>query len=207
MEQGAGCGGQSVRIAGVPALKMVVMKSGFVLLLLCASLIPAVSAHAKKAVLPDACGDDSVKFDVSTQKDAPPPAGPAEGKAQIVFIETVIKPPACLGCGDFTTRIGMDGAWVGANKEDTYFAFSVAAGEHHFCAAGKGKEDVGVTSFTAEAGKTYYYEVKRTLKIQHGDGPGRPVTGSERTFDFTQLTEDQGKYRVKASALATFNPK
>ncbi len=185
---------------------MIAMNPRLVVLIVCAALLPAVQTRAK-TILPDACGDDSVKFEVTTQKDQPAPGAPEAGKALLVLIETVEKPPACLGCGDFITRFGMDGAWVGANRANTYFAFSVTAGEHHLCVAGKGKDEVDVASFTAEPGKTYYYEVKRTLVIHHGDGPGRPYTGSDKTFNLSLLTEDKGKYRVKASELANWKTK
>ncbi|MGA9068957.1 MAG: hypothetical protein WB424_01805, partial [Terracidiphilus sp.] len=64
------------------------MKPRVVVMLICASLLAAMQASAK-TILPDACGDDSIKFEVSTQKDQPPPAPPAAGKAQIVLIETL----------------------------------------------------------------------------------------------------------------------
>jgi hypothetical protein len=91
-------------------------------LLLCASLVCAVPAHAK-TILPDACGDDSVKLDVTTKKNQPAPAPPEAGKAQIVFSES----------GGLIARFGMDGSWVGANDRDSYFAVEVAPGEHHLC--------------------------------------------------------------------------
>ncbi|MGA3159626.1 MAG: hypothetical protein ABSC77_00300 [Terracidiphilus sp.] len=48
------------------------MNPRLVVLLLCAPLL-AVCARAK-TILPDACGDDSVKFEVSTLKNQPAPA-------------------------------------------------------------------------------------------------------------------------------------
>ena len=64
---------------------MTSIKPALFLLLLCASLLAAVQAKAK-TILPDACGDDKIKFEVSTKKHQPPPASPADGKAQIIFI-------------------------------------------------------------------------------------------------------------------------
>jgi hypothetical protein len=186
---------------------MVAMKSRLLVALLSASLLAALQARAK-TILPDACGDDSVKFDVSTQKSQPPPAPPVDGKAQIVFIETL---DGCFGCGTPTSRFGMDGAWVGANKGSSYFTMDIAPGEHHLCTDwqsvfGKLKQKVGLTSFTAEAGKVYYYEAKVTMIAhQYGFGPN-----SSREVDkdlvFGQLSDDEGKYRVKASAVAASKP-
>src|ERR1700687_4343814 len=103
------------------------MKSKLGVLLLLASLSPAVQARTR--ILPDACGDDKVKFEISKQKDQPAPAAPETGKAQIVFVNTVEKEGvgtwthgiACIGC-DNPTRIGVDGAWAGAKKGESYFA-------------------------------------------------------------------------------------
>lgn len=183
------------------------MKPKLVVLLLCASLIPAVQAFAK-TILPDACGDDKVSFDVSTEKDQPPPAPPAAGKAQIVFIETLDKTWGCFTCGTPSTRFGMDGAWVGATQGKSYFTIDVAPGEHHLCVGwqsvfGHLKEMVGLQSFTAEAGKVYYFEAQATLKV-HNYGENSHET--DRSLDFVQVNEDEGKYRIKASKLSTFTP-
>ncbi len=196
---------------------MVAMKPRLVVLLLCASLL-AVCARAK-TILPDACGDDSVKFDVSTEKNPPPLAGPAADKAQIVFIESYMKNIPTLG-GAPIVRFGMDGAWVGANKGDSFFTLTVDPGVHHLCASlqtvsGRMKKNsVGMTSFTAEAGKTYYYQFTFTMSghmYPGASGPGVTNGGGgmqmDYSFDFAAATEDEGKYHVKASQLATSKPK
>ena len=98
---------------------------------LCASL--ACAGQARAATLPDSCGADNVKFDVTTEKNQAAPAGPAEGKAQIVFIENESQ---MIGAGMYATvRFGMDGAWVGANYGNSYFALTVDPGVHHLCAS------------------------------------------------------------------------
>jgi hypothetical protein len=203
---------------------MIAMNPRLVVLLLCASLL-AVCARAK-TILPDSCGDPSIKFDVTTKKNQPAPAPPETGKAQIVFIES----------GHGVARYGMDGAWVGANDGDSYFAVAVAPGEHHLCMSfqlpaivgGKIKEEsVRMLTFTAEAGKVYYFEASSG---SIGGSPGSssstyvPNTGVGATggqwvhshsggsagmpvFSFVQLDEDTGKYRVKAWKLATWKSK
>src|SRR5579875_3797645 len=74
-------------------------------------------------VLPDACGKNEVKFDVRAEKSSSSPASPGEGQAQIVFLETLHKPANVLVKP--TVRFGVDGAWVGASKADSYFTVSV----------------------------------------------------------------------------------
>jgi hypothetical protein len=172
-------------------------------LLLCASLLPATQALAKsKAILPDGCGDDAVEFDAKLEKDNPAFAGPSDGKALIVFVETI--PDAGL-YAKTTTRFGIDGAWVGATKGDSYFTLTVGPGEHNLCASmqsapsGMKKTFTQATTLTAEAGKVYYFEAAMN------------VIGSQKfgiaSFDLAQLSEKDGKYRVKAWKFATSKPK
>jgi hypothetical protein len=174
------------------------MKPSLGILFLTASL--AFAAQARATVLPDACGDDKIKFDVKTEKSKTPPAPPTDGKAQIVFIENenhMIGPFMTA-----TVRFGLDGAWVGANNSNSYFTLDVAPGVHHLCASwqsvmGRVEKNVDVASFTAEPGKVYYFAADVTV-IPTGDNH------ANITFGLSQLDEDKGKYRVKAWKLATW---
>jgi hypothetical protein len=170
---------------------MVAMKSRLLLSLLCLALVSAVQARAK-TILPDACGDDSVKFDVKTEKDHPAPVGPAEGKAQIVLIEyqDSMKLPV---------RYGLDGAWIGANYGNSYFTVDVLPGVHHLCANMQYshiKNIVDMSTFTAEAGKVYYItaNVIFARNVHH-------------KFKLLLESEDVGKYRVKTGEFATWKTK
>jgi hypothetical protein len=171
------------------------MKPGLSALVLCASL--ACAGRVWATTLPDSCGDDRVKFDVKTEAGQPLPAGPAEGKALIVFMENqnhMITPFHYA-----TVRFAMDGAWVGANKGDSYFVLAVAPGVHHLCASWQSdletlKKDVKATSFTAEAGQVYYFA-------------GEIVASRDTLiFNFSELNEDEAKYQLKSLRLSTSKP-
>ena len=174
------------------------MKPSLGILFLTASL--AFAAQARATVLPDACGDDKIKFDVKTEKSKTPPTLPTAGNAQIVFIENenhMIGPFMYA-----TVRFGLDGAWVGANNNNSYFTLDVAPGVHHLCASwqsalGKIEKNVDAASFTAEPGKVYYFAADVTV-IPTGDN------SANITFGLSQLDEDKGQYRVKAWKLATW---
>lgn len=175
------------------------MKFRHVVFLLCASLLPAVQASAK-TILPDSCGSDSVKFDVKTEKNQPPPAPPADGKAQIVLVGTV---PVESALARFPTiRFGVNGTWVGANKGNSYFTVDVAPGAQNICVSAQGvmpgmaKDLVDMQSINAEAGKVYYFEAR--FGMIGGNG------GGVVTFGLAPLNENEGKYRVKAWKLATW---
>ena len=166
------------------------------------ALLFLATALAQATTLPDACGDDKTKFDVSTAKNQPAPAEPAAGKALIVFTESFQQNQGfCIGC-KVTTRVGVDGAWVGANRGNSYFTLAVDPGAHHLCVGwqsvfGKLKRQVGLASFTAEPGKVYYFEthVKITSFGEHA--------GNDYELELAPLNEDEGHYRVKAWELAT----
>lgn len=169
-------------------------------LLFCVPLVLAAQAWA--TVLPDACGDDKVKFDVSTQKSKQPPAPPEAGKAQIVFIENENH---MIGTFMYATvRFGLDGAWAGANYNNSYFAVTVNPGVHHLCASWQStmgfiKKNIDVASFTAEPGKVYYFAAN--VKVI-------PTGENSATYDFdlAPLNDDEGQYRVKAWKVSTSKP-
>jgi hypothetical protein len=173
------------------------MKQLIAMLSFCVCL--AMSLTARCTTLPGACGDSTVQFDVKTAKHQPPPAPPAAGKAQIVFLEN-----GNVALGPFmhaTVRFGMDGAWVGADNGSSYFALDVAPGVHHLCAnwqssLGAFNKDVGLTSFTAKQGKVYYFEANVTVESK-----------SVVTFGLSRLNEDEGKYRVSLARLSTSKPR
>ncbi len=196
------------------------MKPTSVLLILCGTLVLGVQARAK-TILPDACGDDSVKFNVKTEKNQPPPAPPPAGKAQIVIINNA-----------GFARYGIDGAWVGANDGNSYFAVAVDPGERHLCAKynisamypGRVKQETAmVASVTAEAGKIYYFQSSEGATGGGGGGYVAPTMaangqfsgggmvqgggGGLPVFGFGRVDDDLGKYRIKAWKLATWKSK
>lgn len=176
------------------------MKQGLGVLFLCVFLLPAVKAPG--TILPDACGDDRIKFDVKTVQSKSAPGLPADGKAQIVLIENENQM-----IGPFmyaTVRFGLDGAWAGANKNNSYFTVNVNPGVHHLCASWQSalralKKSIDVASFTAQPGKVYYFSAN--VKVI-------PTGDNNATWDFslTPLNDDEGKYRVKAWKLASSKP-
>lgn len=184
------------------------MKPRLVVLLLCASLIPAVQARA--TILPDACGDDGVKFSVKTEKSKATPAPPAEGKARIVFVENENQ---MIGLGMYATvRYGLDGNWAGANHSNSYFIVDVDPGVHHLCANWQSSlhmfnKGVDAVSITVESGKIYYFAANVTAESTRGYDTAGHGGGLQYSFDFSQLTDDEGKYRVKAWKLATWKSK
>jgi hypothetical protein len=187
------------------------MRLTFGVMLLPVVLSFAVQSHS--TVLPDSCGDDKTRFDVNTEKTTSAPLLADSSKALLVFAESIDKHAAgsCFGC-NFTVRFGIDGAWAGANKGNSFFAVPIEAGEHHLCANWQSRlkslnSNVAMTHFRAEAGQVYYFEA--AIKGVSGEvtGTGNNVmTDTIWTLALSELNQDDGKYRVKISSLASFKP-
>lgn len=56
---------------------------------------------------------------------------------------------------------------------------------------------IGAKSFTAEAGKVYFYEFKIENQL---DGQGF----NHYSYEFSQLDNDEGSFRVKVYAVSEF---
>ena len=177
------------------------MKSALVLLLL------AVSAFAQEqsaTVAAAACGPKDAKIDVKLDESQHTLSQPETGKALVVFIQD-IGVVNCLG-GCLKTRMGLDGAWVGANQHNSYFSVPVEPGEHHVCASPQSRFAPATSEkfasvlaafahFTAEAGKIYYF---RTRSF------GSP---SQQVFDMDAVDSDQAKYLIAYYPLSVSHSK
>jgi hypothetical protein len=162
------------------------------------SLTSAAFAQTELAGAPG-CGTETTQFDVKTDK-AQHPAQADTAKALVYVIEDD------SDFGSFpkpTTRMGLDGAWVGATHGNSYFYASVDPGVHHLCAnwqssvlLGKGRKTAAF-HFTAEAGGVYYFEVKNTYWLDHGNG----------SMSLEPVDSDQGQLLVNQFAPSTFHQK
>jgi hypothetical protein len=158
-------------------------------------------AQSPTAVAP-ACGPKSVIFDVSKNLDDTHHtlAQPEPGTARIYFIED----DGPLGNHQhYTIKIGLDGAWVGAYKQNSYFYVSVEPGEHHVCAnvqsSGQAGANVALAHFTAEPGKVYYF---RTQFI-----PDESASVIYAYLELDQPDSDQAKYLIASYPLSVSNPR
>lgn len=115
------------------------------------------------------CGANEIRFDVKTDKKQHPTAQPEAGKALVYVIGAAWSDYVAVHVGTPPTRVGIDGTWVGANGYRSYFFFPVEPGDHRLCSSAQSKfarvvkSSLAATSFTAEAGKTYYFRTKTPL--------------------------------------------
>lgn len=121
----------------------------------------ATSALAQN--LPPACGPANVSFNVRLNKSQSSPPEQAPGKATIVFIQDIGAQQLRIG-GHVIGKFGVDGSWVGAIMNNSYFFVPLEPGEHHICVSVE-SELPEFVHFTAEAGKVYYF---RSLYMYEG---------------------------------------
>lgn len=169
-------------------------------------LLFSVSAFAQDLSLTtaeSACGPAHVQFVIKTSNsDHPQLALPDPGKALVYVVED----QKFKVVNDVTTRIGVDGTWVGANRGNSYFSFSVEPGKHHLCAdwiSGflPGGRLVSLTSFTAESGAVYY------LRTRTSSSPPSGKAGDGASIDLEFVNADEGRLLVASSGLSQSQPK
>jgi hypothetical protein len=132
-------------------------------LVCCVVFLLGLTMWGQDAVGAPGCGPGGAQFAVKTG-DARPDQQGAASRAVVYFIEddaefaSIPKP---------TTRMGIDGRWVGATHGNSYLFVTVDPGEHHLCASwqknvvlGGGGRQGAAAHFTAEAGGVYYFEAK-----------------------------------------------
>ena len=138
-----------------------------------------------------ACGSGNVNFAASedwTQQPIPQ----SDSDNALVF---VVQESNAL-----TIKVGMDGAWVRANRGNSYTFFHAKPGEHHLCVNWQSRigwlnKTYAMSNFNAEAGRVYCFRV-RTITSQ-----------TVRYLDLDSINADQGKYLVASSPLSVWHIK
>jgi len=173
------------------------MKAVLAMLLLTLSVF-AQSKTTGTAVSPG-CGPTNVTFKVKTDKRQHPVTEPDAGKALVYFLQD---DAAFVPRPRPTTRVGLDGSWVGATHADSYFYFPVEPGEHHLCANwqdavtwGKSRSTAAV-HFTAEAGHVYYF---RALDVAN--------SYQQPTVEVAEVESDQALTLMSTFSFSTSHRK
>lgn len=145
------------------------------------------------------CGPEKQKIQVTTTKNYAP-IQPDPGKALIYVVQDDSQYDSRPRP---TTRIGIDGAWIGATQGSSFLRAAVEPGEHHMCASWQGFVGLGVASreaalhFTAEPGKSYYFRVRDRFIREH----------ERANIDFMPLGSDEGQLLASKAALSSSVPK
>ncbi len=167
-----------------------------VMLHVCAMLLAAsIFGKAQSTHFSAACGPANISLKVKLNDTAHSAAQPAPGKALIYFIH---ESGGTSSLAYPTTKIGLDGAWAGANHGNSYFVVSVEPGEHHVCAILQSSFYDGgleLAHLNAEAGKTYFYRTRLIL------------SRSVELLELEPIDSDQGNYLVTSLPLSVTTSK
>ena len=112
----------------------------------------------KQELREKACGNESVDYEASTDKNQhPTPEAPSD-KAMIYVMR-----PTMIGF-KIDSKLAVDGQWMGVNRGKTvqiavvhHMRITLEPGEHFFCSE---SENQSYLALTVEAGKTYYLQQK-----------------------------------------------
>jgi hypothetical protein len=150
------------------------------------------------------CGSARIQFDVKTDRKEHVVTQPEPGKALVYVIEDEKSDPHYTQIGHITTRVGLDGNWVGANHEESYMSFAVEPGAHRVCSDVQSKfvsaeKLSGAADLIAEAGKTYFYRVAVT--------PGAEDHDKEPRLWLKAVDEPDGLLLISKFALSASKSK
>jgi hypothetical protein len=164
------------------------MRTLFSILILAVAASTALAQSGAAGTFPTApdaaCGSAETQFDVKTEGTAPPAAQAKDGQALVYVVED----QQFKFVKDVTTRVGLDGEWVGANRGYSYVVFPVDPGEHHLCTDWLSSFNgrlLSLAKFTAEAGKVYYFRARTT-----------GAKDERAALDLERVNSDEGRLLV-----------
>jgi len=148
-----------------------------------------------------ACGPLDNQFDAHAASQ--PAVQPEPGKALVYVAEDFRKAPGEVG--NPTLRVGMDGTWLGATRENSYLAFTVEPGEHHLCTSWQSRWQrlsrlIAFAGFTAEPGKVYYFRERITYSSTGGNS-------AVMNLDLEPVNPDEGQFLVASYKPSSSRPK
>lgn len=106
---------------------------------------------SQKEIEARACNPEKVKHSAETDKKQHPTPDAPPDKALMY----VIRPT--MGGNKIQTKLAVDKQWMGVNRGNNYFFFTLEPGTHYFCSQAENKS---VMALKVEAGRTYYLQQK-----------------------------------------------
>jgi hypothetical protein len=144
------------------------------------------AASALAQDYPSACGPENVSFNVTLNRSHSLPLKPEPRKAMVIFIQDFGERNVGIGV-HVIARVGVDGRWVGAIKDNSYLPVSLEQGTHHICVNLDSKmlgAPIELAHLTAEAGTVYYL---RWLYLSGGNLLLAPVDSDEAKYQIAMF--------------------
>jgi hypothetical protein len=174
-------------------------KSLVILFLLTLPVFAQDQAAAARAAA--GCGPKEINFDVKTDGKQHPMPEPESGKSLIVIFQAEKRDSNINYLGRHpTTRVGLDGAWIGANRGKSYLFHATEPGDHRLCSDWQSSLHSGelgsAVTFTAEAGKVYYSQANIEERPNYPAG-----------VKLEQIDGAQGQFLIASSSLSSSQAK
>ena len=145
----------------------------------------------EKQIETKACPAENTALDAKTDKSSHPTPDAPPDQAMIYVVR-----PTMMG-NKIQTKLAVDGHWVGVNRGNNYFYFTLPPGTHYFCSQA---ENHSVLSLKVEAGKTYYLQQKVTMgfmkarnklvEVEHDKGVEDVAKTHPSSFDTKGTTKE-----------------
>ena len=181
------------------------------LVLVMGTLVTAAWAQDKSTALTQVgCGPDQAKFEVQREAHSHPVGAPQPGKALVYVFGDSQLDNAAIHIGGVITRVGVDGAWVGAYEHKSYTYFSVDPGEHRLCTSqqsslkSRRQTNASAITFTAEPGKVYYFRTQPNPAALSESAVSRAPSGR---VELAVVDPAQAQLMVLKWAYSTSQPK
>jgi hypothetical protein len=180
------------------------MKTALILLL--TILLPAavsIRAQQPQTALPSACGPADAKFwSKAGERSQKSESKQDAGKARIYFVHQLGNGNGpWTGTGQPTFPIGLDGNWVGAVHDSSFFFVDVAPGEHHVCVLEQtyrrtGGDSLELMPLRVEAGNSYFVLTRME------------ITGSNMgNFSLSEANRDMGQFLIDTLPISNWRRK
>jgi hypothetical protein len=177
-------------------------------LLLAFSAFPTLAqSQADSARTAAGCGPGLAMFDVKVDKKQHPVPAPSEGKALLFFVQQ-FHTNANIKIGGITSKVGIDGKWVGANHGDSYFFIEVDPGEHRVCSGvqatlGPLTKLGSAFTLTAESGKSYFIRTRIVSDVPATQGGTAPSP----EFHFAIIDSAEAAFSISTAGLSKSHQK
>lgn len=179
------------------------LSAGLLVSLLLVSGTLQVCCQKRTNPVSSACGAEEITFRVTAARDHSRLL-PAGTKANVYVLQDILDSPTL---GASTTRIGMDGKWLGANRKRSYSAFTINAGLHHICVDwydNANPRSLVLYRLDAVPGGVYYL---RTRLLSAFPGATAPSL-SEAIFqlDMQMVDADEGEFLLDTLDRSSSQP-
>jgi hypothetical protein len=181
-------------------------KAIFAFLLLASPVLAQDQAATARAA--SGCGPAQVDYDVKTDKKQHPVGQVEPGRALVYVIAELKTDDLGFRLTGIITKVGLDSNWVGANRGQSYFFFSVDPGEHQICtnwqsALGSRSKLGSALTFTAEPGKVYYFHTQ----VYAITGTPHEQQYSDFAVEFEPIDPAEGHFLISSSPFSISKPK